>query len=137
MKPMLAVLPSLLPVELQGEIWARCQRPAWLFGNVSVAGRALPFWKMDLDGEPVLEAAWRHAQPICEGLTQRPLQVLRVYANGHTFGQGGQPHKDDVRDETYTQLYYPMLEWRREWEGETVFYDGACLATGAQPRLVF
>ena len=55
MKPMLAVLPSLLPVELQGEIWARCQRPAWLFGNVSVAGRALPFWKMDLDGEPVLE----------------------------------------------------------------------------------
>jgi len=124
MKPMLTVLPTLLPSDLHLAIWTLTQRPGWLFGNVSVAGRSLPFWKMDLDGEPLLESAWRHAQPICEGLAQCPLRIVRVYANGHTFGQGGQPHKDDLRDQTYTLLYYPMPEWRREWEGETVFYDG-------------
>ena len=124
MKPMLTQIPSLLSAHLQQGIWALCQRPALLFGNVSMLGRSLPFWKMDLDGEPLLESAWLHAQPICEGLCQRPLEIVRVYANGHTFGQGGQAHRDDLRDETYTLLYYPMPEWRREWEGETVFYDG-------------
>ena len=133
MSPVLTVLPALLPQALQEAVWALMQRPCWLFGNVSMVGRSLPFWKMDLDGEPLLEAAWRHAQPICEGLVQRPLRVARVYANGHTFGQGGQPHKDDLREQTYTLLYYPMPEWRREWEGETVFYDGDEIARAWLP----
>ncbi len=124
MTPVLTLLPALLPTQLQQAVWALTQRPQWLFGNESIAGRSLPFWKMALDGDAAIESAWRHAQPICEGLAQRALRIVRVYANGHTFGQGGQPHKDDLRDDTYTLLYYPMPEWRREWEGETVFYDG-------------
>ena len=124
MKPLLSLLPALLPASLHEAVWQLMQQPRWLFGNVSMVGRSLPFWKMDLDGEALIEQAWRHAQPLCEGLVQRPLRIVRVYANGHTFGQGGQPHKDDLRDDTYTLLYYPMPEWRREWEGETVFYDG-------------
>ena len=133
MSPLLNLLPALLPAELQQAVWELTQRPCWLFGTVSMVGRSLPFWKMDLDGEPVMAAAWRHAQPICEGLVQGPLRVVRVYANGHTFGQGGQAHKDDLRDETYTLLYYPMPEWRREWEGETVFYDGEDIARAWLP----
>lgn len=49
--------------------------------------------------------------------------MVRQYANGHTYGQGGRPHRDDERSDTYTLLYYPVPEWRPEWEGETVFYD--------------
>ena len=49
--------------------------------------------------------------------------MLRQYANGHTYGQGGRPHRDDERPGTFTLLYYPMPEWRGEWEGETVFVD--------------
>lgn len=133
MTPILALLPALLPEDLQRAAWELCQRPQWLFGNVSTVGRSLPFWKMDLDGEPIMEAVWRHAQPTCEGLAQGPLRIVRVYANGHTYGQGGQAHQDDVRDETYTLLYYPMFEWRREWEGETVFYDGGEIARAYLP----
>ncbi|MBK6660709.1 MAG: 2OG-Fe(II) oxygenase [Proteobacteria bacterium] len=123
MSAMPSLLPSLLPATLHEALWTLVQRPCWLFGNVSTPGGSLPFWKMDLDGEALIDEAWRHAQPLCEGLAQRPLRIVRVYANGHTFGQGGQAHKDDLREGTYTLLYYPMPEWRREWEGETVFYE--------------
>jgi len=41
---------------------------------------------------------------------QQPLTVLRQYANGHTYGQGGLLHHDDKRPDTYTLLYYPMPE---------------------------
>src|SRR6185436_19669490 len=66
---------------------------------------------------------WEHAKPHCEKITGSKLRVARQYANGHTFGQGGQPHLDDARPGTYTLLYYPMPEWRPEWEGETVFVN--------------
>jgi SM-20-related protein len=48
---------------------------------------------------------------------------VRQYANGHTYGLGGQPHTDDARPGTFTLLYYPMPVWLPEWEGETLFYD--------------
>ena len=125
MSVVLSVLPALVPPELHRAAWDLCLQPRWLFGNLSVVGRSLPFWKMDFDGEPAINAVWQHARPTCEGLAERPLQVIRAYANGHTFGQGGQPHQDDQRPETYTLLYYPMLEWRHEWEGETMFFDAS------------
>lgn len=53
MSPVLTVLPALLPSELQQAVWELTQRPCWLFGNVSMVGRSLPFWNMDLEGEPV------------------------------------------------------------------------------------
>lgn len=133
MSPLLSLVPALLPAALHEALWALTQRPCWLFGNVSTVGGSLPFWKMDLDGEELVERAWQHARPLCEGLAQRPLRIARVYANGHTFGQGGQAHKDDLREGTYTLLYYPMPEWRREWEGETVFYDGGEVARAYLP----
>ena len=50
--------------------------------------------------------------------------MLRQYANGHTYGQGGRIHQDDYAEGTYTLLYYPRPEWPHDWDGETVFENG-------------
>ena len=100
-----------------------CAGKTWYFGNQSSDEHAMPFWKMDLDGVPAFDAIWQAARPHCEKLAGRKLRVVRQYANGHTYGLGGQPHRDDDREGTFTLLYYPMPEWKLEWQGETVFHD--------------
>jgi len=105
-------------------VWEATQGKQWYFGNQSVVEQAsVPFWKMDLDGSAPVTQLWEHAKAHCEQKTGSKLRVARQYANGHTFGQGGRPHVDDTREGTYTLLYYPMPEWRPEWEGETVFVN--------------
>ena len=116
------MIQSLAPQALHREVWQATQTKHWYFGNESVAGKAgIPFWKMDLDESAPVTRLWEHAKPHCEKQAGQALRVVRQYANGHTYGQGGQPHYDDVREHTYTLLYYPMLEWRADWEGETMY----------------
>ena len=96
----------------------------WYFGQVSDSDKnGLRFWKMDLDENPVIDSLWKHIRPRCEALAGTALHVIRQYANGQTYGLSGEPHVDDMRAGCYTLLYYPMEEWKSEWEGETVFYD--------------
>jgi len=95
----------------------------WYFGNQSSEEGAIPFWKMDLDGIEPVSRLWERARAHCEKQADKPLRVVRQYANGHTYGQGGRPHRDDVRAGTYTLLYYPMPVWKNHWEGETMFVD--------------
>jgi hypothetical protein len=78
---------------------------------------------MDLEGDTAFDAIWEHIRPRCEALAGGPLRVIRQYANGHTYGLGGQPHADDHRPGSYTLLYYPIQEWNDGWDGETVFFD--------------
>jgi hypothetical protein len=94
----------------------------WYFGNASVVGEDPGFWKMDLDGEPALDALWGALRAPCEELARARLTVIRQYANGHTYGLGGRTHADDTRPGHYTLLYYPMPEWHPDWGGETVFH---------------
>lgn len=118
------VIDALVPAELHQAAWAACSAKRWYFGNQSdVQSAGVPFWKMDLDGEAVFDRIWAGEQARCEAAAGRRLRVVRQYANGHTFGLGGQPHVDDAREGCHTLLYYPMLVWPREWEGETVFHQ--------------
>ena len=117
------MIQSLAPEALHREVWKAAQAKSWYFGNQSNEQGAIPFWKMDLEDCAPVTQFWEHAKPHCEKQAGRGLRVVRQYANGHTYGQGGQPHRDDVREGTYTLLYYPMPEWRTEWEGETMFVD--------------
>jgi SM-20-related protein len=111
-------------VDLHREIWEACQSRSWKFGSQSASdAAAVPFWRMDLEDCPPITRLWEHARPRCEQLAGSPLRVARQYANGHTYGQGGRPHRDDVRAGAYTLLYYPMPEWHAEWEGETMFVN--------------
>jgi len=121
--PLLEVLDDLIPAELHGAAWKVCNGKHWYFGHGSHAGDWSRFWKMDLEGDGAFDAIWRHIRPRCEAMAGGPLRVIRQYANGHTYGLGGQPHADDERPGSYTLLYYPMQEWNDGWDGETVFFD--------------
>jgi hypothetical protein len=96
-------------------------RPRWYFGNASVADEP-GFWKMDLDGDPDIDALWAAVRGRCEELTGSSLRVLRQYANGHTYGLGGRTHADGNEPGLYTLLCYPMPTWDPAWGGETVFH---------------
>lgn len=119
---MLQTFDDLAPEELHAEAWKVCEAKGWHFGLRSLKG-GLQFWKMDLQGEPTFDALWEHARPRCEALVDTPLHVIQQYANGQTYGNDGSPHVDDVRTGCYTLLYYPMLEWKAEWAGETLFFN--------------
>ncbi|MEO7099186.1 MAG: trigger factor [Luteolibacter sp.] len=120
---LIEIIEGLASEALFKEACEICAGKGWYFGNRSSDEHAMPFWKMDLDGVPAFDAIWQAARPHCEKLAGRKLRVVRQYGNGHTYGLGGQPHLDDDREGTFTLLYYPMPEWKPEWQGETVFHD--------------
>lgn len=97
-------------------------RPRWYFGNVSVGANEPGFWKMDLDGDPDVDALWATLRGRCEEVAGISLRVRRQYANGHTYGLGGRTHADESKPGHYTLLCYPMLAWDPAWGGETVFH---------------
>lgn len=124
-QPLLQLIAKLATPELHAAVWRSCMEKRWYFGNQSteVESAGLPFWKMDLEDDAAVGRLWERARADCEKVTGQRLRVARQYANGHTYGLGGQPHYDDTRPGCYTLLYYPMPEWRPDWEGETLFYD--------------
>lgn len=136
------VIEQLAPPDLHRAVCEACMQPRWYFGNRSTdAQSSRPFWKMDMDGVEAVDALLVHAKPTLEKLASAKLRVIRQYANGHTYGLGGRPHFDDVKPGTFTLLYYPVREWKPEWEGETLFFtDRGHVAAGvavAPNRAVF
>ena len=121
-EPLLQIIENLVPTELHAEAWKACMARRWYFGQASREG-GLPFWKLDLDGDPTFDSVWQDIRPRCEALAGMPLLVIRQYANGHTYGIDGEPHRDALRSGCFTLLYYPMEEWKSGWNGETLFYD--------------
>jgi hypothetical protein len=51
-------------------------------------------------------------------------RIIRCYANGHTYGVEGYPHTDTIRKGEKTLIVYLNKTWKRDWGGETVFYEG-------------
>ena len=134
-EPVLEILENLVPAPLHAAAWAVCNGKGWYFGHGSSDQDWSRFWKMDLEGSAAFNAIWEHVRPRCEALAGAPLRVVRQYANGHTYGLGGNPHADDIRPGTFTLLYYPNLEWKDGWDGETVYYDDAGeIALAVRPR---
>ena len=115
------IMNDFVSSEIHANLWDACMSKNWYFGHSSVDGGA-GFWKMDLSENAATNALWDCGKEKCEILAGSPLKVLRQYANGHTYGLGGKAHVDDTEAGTYTLLYYPMLEWDRDWGGETVYY---------------
>jgi SM-20-related protein len=133
--PLIEILEDLAPAPLHAAAWAACSGKGWYFGHGSNTGGWSRFWKMDLDGDAAFNAIWEHVQPRCEALAGAPLRVIRQYANGHTYGLGGEPHFDDQRAGTFTLLYYLNPEWKDGWDGETIFYDQSGeIALSVRPR---
>lgn len=119
------LLPDLAPPDLHAALWRETgEAGSWSFGHSSGAEEGVPFWYLDLGRCAAASRMWEHARPTCEEHLGVTLRMLRQYANGHTYGQGGRLHQDDFDEGTYTLLYYPMPDWPDEWEGETIFENG-------------
>ncbi len=140
-QPVIEVMEDLATPPLSIAAWATCCGTGWRFGHTSNSAHDTQFWKMELDSDEAFDAIWQLARARCEELAGGPLRVLRVYANGHTYGLGGSIHRDSDQPGSFTLLYYLNPEWKAEWEGETVFFDGAeevALAVKVRPnRAVF
>jgi len=44
----------------------------------------------------------------------------RIYFNAHTFGIEPRPHTDDG---DFTMIYYPLMDWRKDWGGGTIIWN--------------
>ncbi len=134
--PLLNVMQSVAPAPLHQQLWQVFTGAGWRYGSqTDPQSPGQPFWHMDLTRNPHADALWQVLKASCEQTVGHTLRVARQYANGHTFGQGGQPHIDDKREGCYTLLYYPMLQWPANWEGETVFFKlSGDLIVSVQPQ---
>lgn len=86
----------------------KCQevvsRPAWKYGQYSQASPiSTPFWMMTLTDDVFFNT---YLLSKIEARTNKKFTIIRVYANGQTFGQDGTYHQDDVSDDTYTFCVY-------------------------------
>lgn len=60
--------------------------------------------------------------------------LLRCYANQHTYGVEGYPHTDSSRSGEVTALIYLNKIWKPEWGGETVLFDGDEITQSVLPK---
>lgn len=80
--------------------------------------------------EPV-DAVWRHL----ESTHLADMTLIGAYANAHTFGVEGYPHRDSKHADDRTVVVYGNPEWEPGWGGETVFFNKAGdVAKAVTPR---
>tara|TARA_R100000005_G_C4992671_1_gene199848 strand:+ start:674 stop:1171 length:498 start_codon:yes stop_codon:yes gene_type:complete len=115
---------DILPIQnvFQPEHWDyidnKLSQDNWGFGQTSIVGEGYPFWIMYLKDDPFFteilpEVIWQECG--------KRFAVDDVYANGQTFGLGGDFHQDHS---DYTFLIYANSEWDVLWGGRTLFKEG-------------
>jgi SM-20-related protein len=111
------------------------REPIWWHGKVSTPRQQFGFWSAY--GMPSVgprESCFsglsknRVFAPVFElwkRLIAGPLQaheLLRVYANAHTFGVEGFVHRDSQnRKNDWTSVYFAHPKWNINWGGELIF----------------
>ena len=112
---MINVYDDFFSEEIREEIWNLLLRPKWIpdGGNSNNW-----FWHMnDLEQESYFNDYLYNI--ICDKLEKR-YEVKRIYANGQSSGQTGNPHTDDG---DFTFLYYPNPKWELDWNGHLIFSE--------------
>jgi hypothetical protein len=77
----------------------------WSWGHMSKGTDPIetPFWNTDLIFDDFFSV---HLKELIEKYFLKNFKLIRVYANGQTFGQDGVYHKDSEEDNTYTFVLY-------------------------------
>lgn len=150
--PRVRILDGLASPDLAERLSAMADRNVWKYSwRPNGAGFGYAFWNCDFAGdtdsnmgdclpelqgrpfvEPILTLWGRLAETIAQGHT-----LVRVYANGHTYGGGGDIHLDNAPDPSlWTFVYYAHRRWEPNWGGETLIMDddGVEIAEAVQPR---
>ena len=93
---------------------------SWKYDYDSVAGGKNKHWHVlaghnieecNLNGFDFVEPIWNNIQK------KYDVDMERVYFNAHTHGIEPHPHIDDG---DYTIIYYPRMDWQREFGGGTI-----------------
>lgn len=71
---------------------------------------------------PTLEGLFRAHAP-CLGVDDPSVGLSHVYASAVSSRNSLAVHQDTPRDQAVSFLYYGNPAWKRDWSGETVFYD--------------
>lgn len=78
--------------------------PAWTFGQMSNSSHfSTPFWIMMLSDDTFFNTQLLSK---IQNKTGKMFTLIRVYANGQTFGQDGTFHTDSLLDDDYTFCIY-------------------------------
>ena len=97
----------------------------WRHSNVSEENDGQKFWYANGDDHAFIRDSIREAiiPILSRELATENINFERFYCNGQSFGEDGSPHSDYSEDHMYGLLYFPMMEWKREWGGEFLIYD--------------
>jgi len=114
---------EFFPAETQAKILRLMERSKWSFTGGRPPNK---FWHIDgLEKEVFFKKHLFSA--ICEKLERlQNAKIERIYANGQTSLQYGEPHQDDG---DMTLLYYPNKEWDLSWNGSLLFVEDDQIAT--------
>lgn len=86
---------------------------------------------LGLDGYEPIKALWKQLQ---NRIYDNKAELLRCYANLHTFGVEGYPHRDSSRTDETTIIFYLNREWEPIWGGETAFYRNNEIIRSVLPK---
>ncbi len=120
------IIDGAVPRDLVDTLDQLVRMPIWKHGGKSNNEDPFGFWLATFaDSESALEkfspelyALWRCVKPHVPA----DQTIEQVYANGQTYGQSGQIHKDIDLPNHKTVIYYCNSHWQPAWHGETLFY---------------
>ena len=136
-------IPQVFPEALLQEVSEYISTVPWKYGWASNKSIEFTHWNHDFTGAPIyntLDVADQLPEPIARAWHYVKQQflgdqaLLRCYVNSHTYGVEGYPHTDSKRDADHTLVVYMNPEWRRDWGGETMVYDGYNIVHAELPK---
>lgn len=132
------LIDGALPVELYTELQRYASRIGWQFGWNTPSNVHSRYWHHEVgygakaNTEDVSDRVRTHPEPalalyldwLKSQLVVKNARVLRFYFNAHTYGTDGWPHTDADRPGELTAVLYLNGQWKPEWCGETVVFNG-------------
>ena len=140
---MTSCIENFLPQEIAEDLHDYVRRIKWSYGWRSNSGMGYAHWNHDiakagtangLDVESRISGAVADAWNFIKATYLKDHILIRCYANSHTYGVEGYPHTDSRRDQDTTVVIYMNKDWRREWGGETLVYDGSNIESATVPQ---
>lgn len=121
---MFTIYHNVLPNYDMNKLYSRLRKKReWCFDLISDPNDSkskFTFWNLWLHNDSFFtETVFNRIQE----LTNKKFSLLRVYANGQTYGLPGNLHIDMKEEHAYTFLYYVNPVWHVTWGGETVFTE--------------
>ncbi len=92
----------------------------WSFSGTSNSKTANFIWYKDLNKNTYFSETLFKRIKLLIG---NEYQLLRVYANGQTFGLPGSLHVDSVFTDRFTFLIYANKTWHSTWGGHTIIQN--------------